>query len=66
MNIGYFYASKHCNGAMVVDEFKRIMTVEKYVVNAQHTSRCLTKGDSAAIALPTPRQPGPGDRGACS
>lgn len=36
MKIEYFHVSKYGNGAMVAEEFKRIMSVENNLVNVQH------------------------------
>ncbi len=36
MEIEYFHASKFGNGAMVAEEFQRLLTAEQHVVNVHH------------------------------
>ncbi len=36
MNIAYYHASKYGNGAIVAEEFKKIMSTKGIIVNVQH------------------------------
>ena len=58
MNIAYYHASKFGNGAMVAEEFKKIMAARGVTVSVQHIRDASPKDLPAASKHPSSWCPG--------